>query len=196
MDAKGAGWRPFFREKSRLCPPFFRTRNATAHADPKGDGQDDRRFPMGQDVPSENPCAPRGAGRGLDLQAILFGHFLLGQQEKVTRPPEAGRSSASSRHTKGAIYAPLKEVILTRHFSGEGRVSLTPFFYTFLDNENGVRLTSEPDPAFLTQLSVTLTRTCYTRNSSRSRTRPSAPGPWSSTCGTWSRSAGNSRRRR
>jgi len=65
---------------------FNSARNATVHADPKGGGQDDRRFSMGQGCPIEKSRRRLQCDAGLDLQAISFGDFSLGQQRKVTRP--------------------------------------------------------------------------------------------------------------
>ena len=49
-------------------------------------------FRQDKDVLSKNPDNPHNARAVLILQAILFGYFLLGQQEKVTQPPQADGS--------------------------------------------------------------------------------------------------------
>ena len=54
-------------------------------------------FSPGQDALSKSPAAPHGlagfTGQRRDGGALLFGYFLLGKQEKVTRPPAGGRNA-------------------------------------------------------------------------------------------------------
>ena len=72
---------------------------------------------------------------GLDLQAISFGDFSLGQQRKVTRSPKADGSSASSRQAKGGtcppqVSEPDPATALLRRYSQE-KSTLTPVFLFF-----------------------------------------------------------------
>jgi len=67
--------------------------------DPEGGGQDDRRFSMGHGCPIEKSRRRLHCDLGLDLQAISFGDFSLGQQRKVTRP-RSGRKLCFSEMRK------------------------------------------------------------------------------------------------
>jgi len=71
-----------------------------------------------QDVPSANPVAPSrsrrlGAGDRGTEGALLFGYFLLGKQEKVTRSPAGERKrlprSNGSRPSPGRRRRPIKK---------------------------------------------------------------------------------------
>ena len=54
--------------------------------DPEGAAQDVRRFPMGQDAPSENPLCLPGRGTGLSGKAVSSWLLLLwASKEEVTR---------------------------------------------------------------------------------------------------------------
>jgi hypothetical protein len=67
---------------------------------PAGGSAGRRSLFAGAGAPSKSPAAPHGLA-GLQAQtapsggALLFGYFLLGKQEKVTRPPAGGRKPAA-----------------------------------------------------------------------------------------------------
>lgn len=102
-----------------------------------------------------NEAIQRQADRNRDPQQ---GRTLFSEARRVTtsgdcqdQRQESGRGADAA----AADAAPRREALaLQRHAAHQEN-----------GVENGVRLTSEPDPAFSTQLSVALTRTCYIRNS-------------------------------
>lgn len=68
--------------------------------DPEGGGQDDRRFSMGHGCPIEKSRRRLHCDVGLDVQAISFGDFSLGQQRKVTRPRSGRKLCLVLKHER------------------------------------------------------------------------------------------------
>ena len=59
-----------------------------------------------RDVLSANPRNPSRTRRARPSGALLFGYFLLGTQEKVTRPPTGGRNHAAGGRRLGPSKSP------------------------------------------------------------------------------------------
>src|SRR5579862_8882796 len=74
-------------------------------------------FSTGQGCPVEKPRNPpahlegQRPGRRVIRGALLFGYFLLGKQEKVTRPPAGGRKPAAGE--------PGRDTATTKHRRSE-----------------------------------------------------------------------------
>jgi hypothetical protein len=77
----------------RLCFPYDAA--GGWWISPQGGRQDAGQFFVGTGVPSKNPAARTRTRRARHRGALLFGYFLLGKQEKVTRAPTASESFCS-----------------------------------------------------------------------------------------------------